>query len=74
MASMVMEEQGTATITTAGPVDLEPSNIGMHDDVRNRHRGENMEMFHNITFHTFPQIKLACYLGQACSAYINLTG
>jgi hypothetical protein len=70
---MLIEEKGTDTIMTAESVDLEPIIIGMHE-VRNRYRGENMEMFRNITFHTFPQIKLACYLGQACSAYINLTG
>lgn len=61
MAGMVLEEQGTATIKTAGPVDLQPSITGMHEEVSNRYRGENMEMFHNITFHTFPQIKLTSY-------------
>jgi len=54
MEGMVLGEQGTSTNKTAGPVALQPSITGMHEEVRNRYRGENMEMFHNMTFHTFP--------------------
>lgn len=45
---MVLGQQGTAAIKTAGPVDLQPTITGMHEEVRSRYRGENMEMFHNI--------------------------
>jgi len=54
MEGMVLGEPGTATNKTAGPVDLQSSITGMHEEIRNRYKGENMEMFHNMTFHTFP--------------------
>jgi hypothetical protein len=51
---MVLGEQGAATNMTVGPVYLQPSIIGMHEEIRNRYREENIKMFHNMTFHTFP--------------------
>jgi hypothetical protein len=52
MEGMVLGKQGTATIKTAGPVDLQPCITGMHEEVRN-----TWKCFITL-LHSFPQIKI----------------
>jgi hypothetical protein len=73
MEGMVLGEKGTATNKTAGPADLQQRITEMHEEVRNRYRGENMEMVsqHDISHISINETR---YLCQARSGYINLTG